>query len=673
MIVRLRFAPAPLATAPSDDEVVVVLDTTWTPGPDERHPRVVGLRDLAQSVLARRYLNAEASALLDRWVEESGVVEAMTVEGVSFWYGARLGHWLWLIDQLLWLGVLDDLLATNPTVRELACDAGTDPDLVAAVRLVAARDGLGVTGAGSPAQEPAGAPASHAVDGPAAAATTPPSASAAAKPGATPRRPTSFLGRLHWRLRPPEAERRRRLALRRVNAIAADPVGRLLVVQAHVLQRIDTAAGPRLLNPYLGPVLDRLRGGRLDPFEVDLRTTMASDEAAWARIEGPDRERSLPIDVIAALGVRSTGALKPRDDARARADTILASAAPLVTSRVDLGPDLARATADRLASTLPRRLVDTQRIRELLRRLHPAGILLADEYHRQDWLAAAGAEDVPVAAVQHGVIAPLHTGYIHGSRPPQLRLPGRTYVFGTWERDLLTRNSTYRPDEVVVGGSPRLDLVDHGGELVTWPGDDLRRELGVAPGERLLVISGTWGRQERRFQYPIALAGLFAAPLERVHVVIKLHPSEKDEGPYRSVIEGTAAAGGFAPPPVTVVQTIDLYRLLAAADAHLGIHSTLLTEAVATGTPNLLAAGLSGADLLGYLEAGVAVPVRTAADIAAVLDRPRDEVMLPGDREAFLRVHFEPGDASRRIADGLLAWMGAASRAETTPGEGSAA
>jgi hypothetical protein len=651
MVARLRFAPAPLVAAPADDEVVVVLDTTWTPGPDERHPRVIGLRALAEAVMTRRYLNAEASALLDRWVDESGVVEAMTVDGVSFWYGARLGHWLWLIDQLLWLGVLDDLLREHADVREIAFDAGTDAQLVAVARLVAGRTGLRVAEARSALE-----------DG------TPTAPAATDTKAAPPRRPTSFLGRLRWRLRPPATERRRRFVLRRLDSIAADPVGRLLVVQAHALQRIDTASGPRFLNPYLGPVLDRLRGGRLDPFEVDLRTTMTGDEAAWARIDGPDRDRSLPIDVLGALGVRTIGAVKPRDDARARADTILASAAPLVTSGVDLGPDLARATADRLASTLPRRIVDSQRIRELLRRAHPAGILLADEYHRQDWLSAAAAEDVPVAAVQHGVIAPLHTGYIHASRPPQLRLPGRTYVFGTWERDLLTRGSAYLPEEVVVGGSPRLDLVDHGGELVSWPDDDLRRELGVAPGDRLVVLSGTWGHQHRRFQYPIALAGLFAAPLERVHVVVKLHPSEKDEGPYRTVIEGAAAAGGFAPPPVTVVQTVDLYRLLAAADAHLGIHSTLLTEAVATGTPNLLAAGLSGADLLGYVEAGVAVPVRTAADIVAVLDRPRDEVMRPDDREAFLRVHFEPGDASRRIADGLLAWMGDDTAAEGSPG-----
>ena len=110
MVARLRFVPAPPAPAPADDELVVVLDTTWIPRPDQRHPNVVGLRELAAAVMARRYLNADATALLNAWVEASDVVSAMTLEGVSFWYGARLGHWLWLVDQLLWINVLDDLL-----------------------------------------------------------------------------------------------------------------------------------------------------------------------------------------------------------------------------------------------------------------------------------------------------------------------------------------------------------------------------------------------------------------------------------------------------------------------------------------------------------------------------------------------------------------------------------
>jgi hypothetical protein len=102
---------------------------------------------------------------------------------------------------------------------------------------------------------------------------------------------------------------------------------------------------------------------------------------------------------------------------------------------------------------------------------------------------------------------------------------------------------------------------------------------------------------------------------------------------------------------------VDLYRLLAASDAHLGVHSTVLTEAVAAGTLNLLADTLAGADLLGYVEAGVAVPVRDGGDLLGALDRRAE--LLPSDaaRRAFLDAHFEPGDGARRIALDLVAWL----------------
>ena len=185
----------------------------------------------------------------------------------------------------------------------------------------------------------------------------------------------------------------------------------------------------------------------------------------------------------------------------------------------------------------------------------------------------------------------------------------------------------------------------------------IRRELGVADDERLVVVSGTWGGLYRRFHYPIALAALVDRPLPGVHVVIKLHPGEPDEGPYRRIIEAAAAARGFAPPRITIVQSIGLIRLLAAADAHLGIHSTVLTEAVVTRTPNLLADGLAGADLLGYVAAGVALPIRDGGDLLSALDAASPGALTEANAVAFTAAHFEPGPASERIAVDLAAWL----------------
>jgi hypothetical protein len=283
-------------------------------------------------------------------------------------------------------------------------------------------------------------------------------------------------------------------------------------------------------------------------------------------------------------------------------------------------------------------------------------VLLADEYHRQDWLTAARAERIKVVAIQHGMIYGGHNGYIHRDRPASLALPDRTYVFGEWERDLLLERSVYRDDEVRVSGSPRLDLVtDPDPETAAADAAALRAELGVRPDHRMIVLSGTYGPAYRRFHIPHALDRLLDRPWPGVHLVIKQHPGEKDRGPYEALVRGLAVARGFEPPPVTVVQHVDLYRLLRAADAHLGIHSTVLTEAVAAGTRNLLADTLASSDLLGYVEASVAVPVRDGSDLLAALERP--ETITPEARQAFLARHFREGSASQRLREELLAWL----------------
>jgi hypothetical protein len=407
------------------------------------------------------------------------------------------------------------------------------------------------------------------------------------------------------------------------------------------------------MNPFLGPIVNALRGGPLDPIELDLKARTDDDEA-WSRLVADDGQRMLPVTVIRGAGDADDEAGEAATSAadEAAAARIAATRAPLIMADVDLGPLLARHVAEQARQLLPGKRRAVTRIRGLLRRLRPVGILLADEYHRQDWLIAAAAEAIPVAAVQHGILHRSHNGYIHASRPPSLRLPGRTYVFGRWERDLLIEHSVFHPDEVVVGGSPRLDLVRPG------PSDPVavRAALGIAPGERLVVVSGTHSAVIRRFQLPMALTALVDRPLPAVHVVVKLHPGERDDGPYRATMAWASAARGLAPPPVTLVRSIDLYALLAAADAHIGIHSTLLTEAVMTGTPNLLFASFASADLLEYVDAGVAVPFGSGADLLAVLDGATGHVE-PAARQAFIDAHLEPGSASQRIADDLSAWL----------------
>ncbi len=628
------------------DVRIVVLDTAWTPSPAQAaEGRWIAVREVAAPILAEIDLLAEATRRLDDWVSSTTVIDDMTIDGTSLWFYIRLHDHGWLQQRMLWAMIVDAIVRdVRPSRIELA--EGADAALIEIAPLIARREGLSIGGASAPTTTGLGV-------GPRVAA--PERAPVRRSLGSRViRRLRAALARpTAADLRSRERAARLRLIEERLAGMAADPARRLLVVLEHARQRVETPDGPREMNPFLGPVVHALRGGPLDPIELDLKARIDDDEA-WSRLVADDGQRMLPVSVI-------RGAADADDDAHdaassaaddAAAARIATARAPMIVAGVDLGPLLAGHVAEQARGLLPGKRRAATRIRGLLRRLRPAGILLADEYHRQDWLIAAAAEAIPVAAVQHGILHRSHNGYIHATRPASLRLPSRTYVFGRWERDLLIEHSVFRPDEVVVGGSPRLDLVRPG------PSDRaaIRAALGIAPGERLVVVSGTHSAVIRRFQLPMALTALVDRPLPAVHVVVKLHPGERDDGPYRATMAWGSAAGGLAPPPMTLVRSIDLYGLLAAADAHIGIHSTLLTEAVMTGTPNLLFASFASADLLGYVDAGVAVPFRSGADLLAVLDGSIGHIE-PAARAAFIDAHLEPGSASQRIADDLSAWL----------------
>jgi hypothetical protein len=615
----------------------VVTDESWTApteGPAEGLGDVVALRSLIVEALSERDLLAESISRLDAWAAGTDVISASTVDGLSAWYHRRLHLWRWLHERLAWLAILERLLADGSIGTIVVPAAETALAEMAALAAAA----LGLELRLSP-------PAS----GPGAAAPAETSRSQAD------RRPMARLRRLPDRLR--SAVRRARID-RRLRRLAAEPRRLLVLVSPGDRQVITTAAGPRERNPFLDPVIDALAGSALDPIVFELGGTTEGD--AWTRLAAADGKRTLPGELLATRFSRP-GDLDTAARVEESAARVGAISAPLVVGRVDLGPLLLAELVSGIRGALAGRLRDLPRLRRLMRRINPAGILLVNEYGRPEWLVAANAEGVRSAAVQHGIIHRYHVGYRFPERPAELILPTRTYVFGDYEGRLLTGESVYRPDEVVVAGSPRLDLAALGelseGRAATRAA--VRRELGVADRDRLVVVSTTAAAVLTRFGVMPALGRLFDHPLDRVHLVIKLHPAESDGTRYERLVHGIAAARGVPAPTMTVVKAIDLYRLLGAADAHIGSYSTILTEATVLGTPNLLAAADAGGDLLDYAAAGVARPVGDGTDLLRELDAAAagESAAQAAARDAFVREHFRPGAAAARIADDLIALL----------------
>ena len=601
-----------------------------------RHGReFVSIRDVVGRVLGRLDPIEETSRLLDAWAAASGVITSLTIGRTSFWYRARLHHWLWLQERVVWAAVLRELVAERRAAA-LACAATPIRRSRTSHAWWPRPAGCGFTWSPRTPGQATGGGAAPARDG-------------AKRGGLSLRLSGRIRGATIRRWtgagRPGRAGRggRGESVVDRLARLTAEREPRLLVVSMQLPQMVETAAGPRVMSPNLGPVIDRLRGSRLDPIVID--------RYANRRAPGPGDDRVLPLDAVTASGPPHDPGVEAAALAAVRAVADVRQ--PAVTAGIDLGPELARHVADDAAGWIVGAHSAVARIRMLVERLPVRAILVADEYHRQDWLEAAAMAGIPVAAVQHGTIYRRHKGYVHGDRPPELRLPDRTYVFGRWERDLLVRDSVYRADEVVVGGSPRLDLyrpVDErsrDGPVASWASRPTTASSSC-PGRRAASTAGSTTRS--------LLARLFDRPLPHVHLVVKQHPAEKDEGPYRAVVEGVATAGGFAPPPITVVRDVDLYRLLAAADAHLGIHSTVLTEAVFVGHAEPAGYGRAGrrpawtTSTPGWRSRSRTAPTCSCARGG----RQGSDHAAAGRRSSRpLRARAPP----RRIADDLLAWL----------------
>ncbi len=530
------------APTPADDVDVVVLDTTWTPGPTDP-PGPIPLRRAAGSVLERIDLYRDALDRLEAWESAAGIADRMTADGVSWWFRQRPFIWYSLHEHRLWLAILDTLGARAATTIDIRAD---EPVLAAVADALVATTGADLRLPPEPEPEAESAPKS-----------------AASRSTTAARR--SIVQRVLTRLRPrptpaprePTARDRHaeRSAIldRRVELLAHD-AGRSVLVVSHprVFQVIAGDADSLVVDPQLAPVTQRLqeRGVPLVHVALDLDPRRDDD---WQMIEADDR-------LLPDAYVRRHWTTDTPTEPTATAVLERLREARGIALDVD-GVDLAPAILGRLEAVAGPWLAGQLRLsgaaRGMFEALRPAAMFLNHEGIRTPWLAAARASGVPIHAVQHGIIYPTHPVYRHG-RDPGLVYPERTYVYGPYEQAVLLECGAYRADEVEVSGSPRLDVVDPDGARRTAQRDEVRRSLGVADGDRMLVLSTANHVLAWRFHIADAMARILDGPLPGVHLMIKLHPGERDEGPYRALIEGLARAGGYPPPPITIVRDIDL-------------------------------------------------------------------------------------------------------------------
>lgn len=615
------------------DTDYVVLDTAWTPGPGA-DPAVRSIRPTLTAVLRREDVFDGSLAALDRWADAAALADAFTVDEVTWWYRVRMivrwdAHAL-----LLWRHVLDELA---PPGRYATVVVPRDrPTLAAAARARPlggqGRPVLQVHEAGDAGD--LGREALFVVR----------------------RRAVRTIGpRLRARLRRarelatwrPRHARQDRVLEARIATLCARPGGVLAIASAGFFQVIGSGRRQRRGDPHLALVLDRLADAGRPVATVGLALDHRTS-GDWRTVAADDE--LIPVSMLARRwSDPSDAALAPSGmaDRLATLDHV-----PMDVAGWDLGPAMAEVVRDYEGSWLDGQRLGMRRAERLLRELRPGVVFVDHEGVRTLWLAAARRVGIPIVAIQHGVIYRSNPEYCHDLHPALVRAD-TTCVFGPYERDLLIEQGHYAAASIVVTGSARSDPAIASRPETTDERSVVRRELGVQDGDRLLVVSVAHNPIAGDLHSAEMVARLLGGPLPGVHVVFKLHPQDRTQGPFAAMLRGLAAAGGYPAPPISVVRDMDLYRLLRAADAHLGQYSTVLTDAVVAGTPNLIAVGLAYADMLDYVARGVATPVADIDGVRAFMASPITPD--PDARARFLDAHFVAGDAVGRIVAAIEA------------------
>ncbi|AZM57636.1 hypothetical protein DMA15_12795 [Streptomyces sp. WAC 01529] len=216
----------------------------------------------------------------------------------------------------------------------------------------------------------------------------------------------------------------------------------------------------------------------------------------------------------------------------------------------------------------------------------------------------------PVLVLPHGIG---FQKYVPDSRAPRSRLSGvapdalleagRAWTAVSHpeqERQLLAAHPKSAGRTLLIG-DPCLD------ELLVSADrrDDYRRALGVADGQRLVLVSSTWGPTSLIGRDPGLPARLLAGlPWDEYRVALVLHPNvwAAHGAWYLRALQAEALdAGLLLIPPVH-----DWRPALVAADTVIGDHGSVTLYGAALGKPLALAAygtdavpGTAGADLAG--------------------------------------------------------------------------
>jgi glycosyltransferase involved in cell wall biosynthesis len=261
---------------------------------------------------------------------------------------------------------------------------------------------------------------------------------------------------------------------------------------------------------------------------------------------------------------------------------------------------------------------------------------------------------VPLVGVQHGFIYRHWLNYLHEAdeltpapgNPADRGFPrpALTLVFDRYAERHLLEEARFPADAVRVVGSAERDALAAAARRLSADGRiAIRRRLHVADNARVVLCATKY--TEAGAVLPALAAAARSLAAERVHLVVKPHPSE-DAGVY-AAFASPAASIVAAPEPLT--------DLLAIAEVVVTVNSTVAVDALAVGVPSVTLGQPN--NLTPFVEAramlGADGETAIAREIARLLsdDSLRAELVANGRA---LVASGVPGEAADNAAAAVL-------------------
>ena len=255
---------------------------------------------------------------------------------------------------------------------------------------------------------------------------------------------------------------------------------------------------------------------------------------------------------------------------------------------------------------------------------------------------------IPVIALQHGVITPTHSGYIFDNKMKSV-LPDITCVYGQYYYNLLTKNSAYEPEQVIITGNPRYDVLYHMGKF--YFKEKFLKKYKI-PSNHKIILWTTQCHGLRNSENIKNFNTVFTTMqnLKDVSLIIKQHPGE-GEG-YTKMIKGYL--NKYKINAVMTPKESDTYEQIFVSDLMIARHSTTAMEAVALNKPVIIL-NLSGEpDPVDYVEEGVAVGVYKEEDLKPAIEKLlKDDSDLARNRKHYIGKYLYKidGKATERVVD----------------------